>query len=752
MAEGGVEALPTELPLLEAKLARPRLRPGLIPRARLFDALDRLADSELTVISGPAGSGKTVLVSSWLAERPELASAWATLDPSDDDPTRLWTYVSHAIDRVRPGLARPALARLKMPRSSVETGIDELLNGLAGYDGRVVIVLDDLHRVSSESCLRSLAYAVERLPPSSRMIVATRSDPGRRLSRLRARGGLGELRARDIAFTNEEAHELVVKRAGVLVTENDIRILVDRTEGWPAGVGLAALWLSGMDEPGRGIRQFSATHRHVADYLASEVLDAADEEMREFMLKTSIFDRFSAEPCDVVLGTTNSRRVLADLERTNLFVVPLDGRGDWYRYHHLFRELLRLELASTSPESVPELHGRAAAWFQARGLVEEALVHAEAIGNDDLARMLAAEHLNLMRAGKVDVFMWYLDALSDEELARHPVVAAAGTSSLLRRPRAERERLTAIAEASLESLPDTARRYVEVAVALSRAAHLDRELEATHGHATRAVDLARSNVHDVLVPALAVLAYANYFRGDTAAARAAAEEAAAQPDAAQQQHGLIYARALLALLECEAGHPKSAEVAARETVVAAAELGLAGTWTAGLAHHVLGQALLELGRVQEAERELDRAEILRRAPEPHLDHAHTLLVLALARLSRGRLTLAATELAAAREQLDALGDVARLMALADDVELQLAEAHAGSPKTVEPPTVAELAVLRLLATDLSQREIGNELFLSMNTIKTHTRHLYGKLGASSREEAVRRANALGLIEAGDSPG
>lgn len=234
-AQPAVESFPDELPLLEAKLAKPRLRAGVIPRARLFDALDRLESSELTVITGPAGSGKTVLVSSWLAARPDLTTAWANLDPSDDDPARLWTYVSYAVDRVRPGMARPALARLRTPRSNVETAIDELLNGLVGYDGRVVIVLDDLHRVSSESCLRSLAYAVERLPPSSRMIVTTRWDPGRRLSRLRARGALGELRAKDIAFTHKEARELVVERAGIAVTEEDIEAFVERIEGWSAG-------------------------------------------------------------------------------------------------------------------------------------------------------------------------------------------------------------------------------------------------------------------------------------------------------------------------------------------------------------------------------------------------------------------------------------------------------------------------------------------------------------------------------------
>ena len=216
MADGvAEEPRGTGVSLIEAKLARPRIRAGVIARPRLFRALDRLDHVELTVISGPADSGKSVLVSSWLADRTDRSVAWVTLDRGDDDPVRLWTYVAHAVAAIRPGLAGPALARLRMPRAKVETGIDELLNGLARYDGRVVIVLDDLQHVSSERCLRSLAYAaVERLPGGPGMVAMTRSDPGRRLGRLRARGALRELRAHEIAFNHEEACELLVARVG----------------------------------------------------------------------------------------------------------------------------------------------------------------------------------------------------------------------------------------------------------------------------------------------------------------------------------------------------------------------------------------------------------------------------------------------------------------------------------------------------------------------------------------------------------
>jgi LuxR family maltose regulon positive regulatory protein len=525
VAEGIEGDLPGQLPLSEAKLAQPRVRAGFISRARLFMALDELENVELTMISGPAGSGKTVLVSSWLASRPDLATAWITLDHGDDDPVRLWTHVAHAVDRTRRGLGRGALRRLRTPRSSVEAAIDELLNGLARHDGRVVIVLDDLHHVSSERCLRSLAYAVERLPRPARMVAMTRSDPGRRLARLRTRGSLGELRARDIAFTNQEARELLVERVGIPVSMQEVELLVQRTEGWPAGVSLAALWLTGLETPGEGIRQFSANHRHVADYLTSEVLDAVDEPTRSFLLRTSILDRFTAKLCDAVLGTENAAGVLAEIEHSNLFLVALDARGAWYRYHHLFGEHLRIELASTTPDDVPELHRRATAWLLANGLLEEALAHAAAIGPDELAKLLTAEHLTLIRRGKIDVFMASLEQLPDEQLERSPVLAAAGAiaGGVIAQPAAGRRRLATIAETNRHTLPDPQQRYVEVVVALTRGVLLDDNLDVALGHASRAASLARSHVEELAVITLASLAHAHYLRGDLQAARQAAQ-------------------------------------------------------------------------------------------------------------------------------------------------------------------------------------------------------------------------------------
>ena len=482
--------------LSEAKLAPPRARPGVVARPRLFADLDRLEGVELTLLTAPAGSGKTVAVSSWLRERPAIAVAWVSIEESDDDAIQLWTAVSTAIDRLRPGIARRALATLRTPRSEVETAIDELLNGLASYDGPVVIVLDDLHRLHAGDGLRSVGYAVERLPRALRIIATTRLDPSLRLARLRARGELAELRASDLALTVDEAASLLSEQGVKDLDREEVELLIARTEGWPAGIGLAAIWLAGARAPHEQLRQFSGSNRHVADYLTSEVLDILDPDVRAFLIRTSVLGRFTAELCDAVLERSDSAERLRIIEQSNLFLVALDARGEWYRYHHLFRELLATELSTVDRAAIPAMHQRAATWFAEQGMLAEALEHSWQTGNPVAsADLLEQHHLALIRGGQNELFMDGIRHLPESELARRPVLAAAAAlvSGMIAEPATERTRYAAIAEAASSGVPDTVRTYVQAVTALTRGGLLDRDLGFHLAEIERAVELAREH-------------------------------------------------------------------------------------------------------------------------------------------------------------------------------------------------------------------------------------------------------------------
>src|SRR5262245_31982185 len=320
-------------PLAEWKLAALHARPGVVERPRLFAQLNRQADAALTLIAAPAGFGKTQLLVSWVEAHPEVSVAWVSLDAGDSDPRRFWTYVAHAVDRVRSGMARPALARLRTPGVPLEEAIDELMNGIATFDGGLVIALDDLHHFANTGAAVSLPYAIDHLPPHARIVATTRSDPVIRLGRLRSYGAVVDVRADELAFTLPECKQLIVDESGIGLTADELELLAERTEGWHAGLSLAGLWLAELEDPGTGVRSFSGDQRQVADYLVEEVLDALDDETRHFLVQLSIFDRFSGSLCDTALDVRESRERLEALAQSNLFVISLDPRGDWYRFH-----------------------------------------------------------------------------------------------------------------------------------------------------------------------------------------------------------------------------------------------------------------------------------------------------------------------------------------------------------------------------------------------------------------------------------
>jgi LuxR family maltose regulon positive regulatory protein len=733
----------------------PRAEPGIV-RSRLLRSLDGCRSAALTLVDAPVGYGKTMLLRSWCGEQARPV-AWIALDEADADPVRLWTYVASSVDRVAEGVGRLALKRLAVPGTPVEPAVDQLLNGLHLHAQPLAIVLDDLHLLGSEAAYRSVEHAVERLPENVRMLAATRSDPPIHLARLRARSALAEIRARELAFTVEEARELLVGREGIELADEDLERLVERTEGWPAGLYLAALWLRDLADPREGVRVFAGSHRQVADYLAGEVLESLAPDAKDFLIRTSVLGRFTPELCDAVLNRRDSAAVLAELKRSNVFIVALDGRGEWYRYHHLFGDLLRLELAHTRVVEPTELHRRAAEWYRGRGLVEDAIEHAAAAGDDRVVAEVLVEHqVAIFQTGRVQLFLSWIRRLPAELLIEHPSLPAFGVlaAGQLGCPTVELQQLLSVAEQARRERPESWTPLYQAVLEVTQVAFIQSDVGAAVEHARRAVTAAQADASNTFtVAALASLSNAFFYAGDLAQARTAALEAVERPEARERPGGYVAALGLLAAIDAEDGRPAGAEAWARQAIGYAEETGQANLWPVALAHLGLASALASTGHLAEAEREAARGERLRRTPQPTAAHAHALLVLAEVRAARSKLTHAARDLERARATINELPDPGRLPALAATVDKTLNVGPVSRLQSlIEQPSDGELAVLRCLDSDLSQREIGAQLYLSVNTIKTHTRELYRKLGVHSRSAAVTRAATLGLLDPRDSPG
>jgi LuxR family maltose regulon positive regulatory protein len=422
-------------PLLETKLYVPRQRGDRVSRPRLRQRLDRGATAKLTLVSAPAGFGKTTLLTEWLSSVTAGRSsvAWVSLDASDNHPTTFWTYVVAALQRAAPAVGSDALALLAAAQPPpIEAILAPLLNDLGAAPNEVVLVLDDYHVVQTRDIHEGLAFLLEHLPPNVRLVVASRADPPLPLPRLRARGDLVELRAADLRFTPEEASAYLNEAMGLGLTATDVAALEGRTEGWIAALQLAALSVRGRDDAAGFIAGFAGDDRYVVDYLVEEVLQRQPEQIRDFLLRTSILDRLTGALCDEVTGSAGARATLEALERANLFLVPLDDRRQWYRYHHLFADMLRARLLDERPEEVRELHRRASAWYERNGEVSEAFRHA-LVGDDfaKAAELLELEVPALRRSRQDGTLLSWLGALPDDILRNRPVLSNVFAGALM---------------------------------------------------------------------------------------------------------------------------------------------------------------------------------------------------------------------------------------------------------------------------------------------------------------------------------
>jgi LuxR family maltose regulon positive regulatory protein len=725
-----------------------------VSRPELLRLLGLTSGCKLTLISAPAGYGKTTLLSQWRqSEAARLAFGWVSLDEQDNDPVRLWTHAVEALRRVTPdeGFGADVMVGMGATRPSlVETTLPVLINELSELDRRVILVLDDYQFVTNVECHDSVAFFVDHLPENAHLVVSSRSEPRLRLARLRARGEMNEIRTEELAFSEDEAAYLLQEAMGLDIGADDLSVLLERTEGWPAAIYLAGLSLRGSKDAHAFIESFGGSSRYIVDLLGEEVLAGLPEEEREFLLRTSVLRRMTGPLCDTVVGREGSGKVLRELARSNPFVVPLDEQGEWYRYHHLFSDLLLYELKSSHPELVPVLHDRASTWCEGAGLIEPAMRHAIAAADHERVRRLIARYwFGYLATGRIFTVEGWLEALPDDLTnADAPVVLVKAWISAVYGRGEERERYLALAEdgsyegrlpdgtASVESGVATIRSVFgwggvqSIVVAARRAAALDPE------RTSPLAALVRFGVGSSL-----------YLSGDTSRAREALEEALELTSANQPliQMSVLSALSLAALDE---GHLEEAGQFACEARKLVDRFRLHVAPQASLAHIALGRALAERGKLGEAQAELEGALTVR-GRFPDLSPWLTLLGLeALVRVSLARDDRAGARvaLAEARAILEPFADDAGIFPeLLGRQERKLRTNKQRDGYLNEELSERELAVLGLLAGELSTRQMGNSLFISTSTVRTHIKSIYRKLGVSSRKEAVEHAHGRGLI-------
>jgi LuxR family transcriptional regulator, maltose regulon positive regulatory protein len=735
-------------------LRAPLPRPEHVVRRRLLELLRYALEFKVSVISAPTGYGKTTLLAHWRqVEETNLPFAWVSLDEQDNDPIRLWRHIVEALRRVVPeeeGFGADILVGMSAGgQGIVEAILPTLINTLAEVPQRVVLVLDDYQFVTGEDSHESVSFFVEHLPENVHLIISSRSDPSLPLGRLRARGELNEIRAQQLAFSEEEAACLLNEKMGLGIGPDDLSVLLERTEGWPAGLYLASLSLQNMDDKHAFIESFRGSDRYIVSLLGEEVLAGLSEEMREFMLETSVLRTMTAPLCDAVTVREGSGQVLRELARSNLFVVSLDEQGEWYRYHHLFSELLLYELKSTRPDLVPILHKRARVWLEGAGFFEGAIRQAIEATDYERAGLLVARHWygNVVTGQAATVQRW-LASLPDERITHDAALALVKAwICALGGEREESAKFLALAESIPHEgpLPDGTA-SVKSGVAILRATFGYGGVRSMVETARRAAELEPGESSPWAALVGFALGSSLYLSGETSQARKPFEEALVLAEDSERVVRMV-TLSFLSLVATDEGHLEEAESRARAAYALVERLRPYGMPQTSVASIALGRTLVEHGNLEEAEKELESGLSARRrlpglSPWPTLIG---LLALAPVRAERGDRAGGRAVLAEARAILEAYPDAGIFPELLERQERKLRARKPREGQLDKELTESELEVLRLLGGDLSTPHMAQSLYVAPSTVRTQVKSIYRKLGVSSRGAAVEEAHARGLI-------
>ena len=744
----------TEVPLdlSEAKLAAPPTRLGTVAKADVIERL-RVASVPFATVVAPAGYGKTTLLAEW-AEADSRRFAWVALDKRDDDRAVFLRNIAAAIHKVEP-LPSEVFDALSGPAGSARAlRVARVGAALAAVENSLVLVLDDLHAVSNPSCLDVLVELFSYVPAGSMIAVSSREEPTLRLARWRTQRSVHEVGVADLRLDEQEA-ALLLAAAGVELEAGDVSELTERTEGWPAGLYLAALSLQTGAADAASIGAFSGDDRFVSDYFRSELLSRMPAAEAQFLVHTSILERMCGGLCDAVLETTGSAQTLDTLARANGFIVRLDLRGEWYRYHHLFGKLLRTELERSESDVVRALNARAMAWCIANDRAEEAIAYGQAARETStVAGLVDALALSAYYDGRQETLEEWLSWFTEDELADYPALAIYG--AFLR---------------ALTGQPEEAERWIALAAGTTSAIPLsDGSATIAPWVATLRAHIMRDGVDRALVDAnlaLDQLAAESFWIPVALLARGVAQallgatKHAAEDFAAAVETGLavrafedvFVAQAQLALLAMRQGSWNDAGEHARSAQALMEEHRLGNYSTSALAHVVSARMALHEGRREDARAALARAHRLR----PFLDHGLPWLTVEIglelvrAHLALGEAAAARTVLSETEGVIELRPDLGVLIADAQELRGRVAATDGPAGAWAMSLTGAELRLLPYLATHLTFPEIASRLFISRNTVKTEAVSIYRKLTASSRSEAIDRAVEVGLLEASVLP-
>jgi LuxR family transcriptional regulator, maltose regulon positive regulatory protein len=752
--------------LLKTKLFPPPPRSNQVLRQALLAkfSLARQRGTTCSLVSAPAGFGKSTLVVDY-ARSSGLPFAWLALDEGDNDLLRFWRYIDTALVSIDSRIGetmRPALYESQTP--DIQLFVTNLINDIIVLEKELILVVDDYHVISNKAIHEGMTFFINHLPPFLHLIIATRADPPLPISRLRAQGQLMELRQADLRFTTDEASAFLNHSMNLDLPAADIEALETRTEGWIVGLQLAALSMQELADKHRFVQSFTGSHHYVLEYLVDEVLSRQPEYLQRFLLETSILSRMSASLCNAVTERTDSADVLSDLNRRNMFVTPLDGEHNWFRYHHLFAELMHGDLKRTRAQDLPVLHRRAAMWFQQNSYIGDALRHAFAIPDYPYASRLVVDNWrHIYHQGRLNTAVEWLDSLPPDFVRQSPPLGVAYCWTLF--VRGDYDRIEAYLDEIMQVFEQMAgdgklpKEHPEYNIVLQQVILLRAVVMRHHGDVATArneieqllptIEVLRQTMGQVVADMGYTACYSQM--GYTYVAAGDLEQAAdylGRVSPYARRCGNIFALAHttmeLARISLLLGRLEQAEKICRDELALAEQPDYAGYPAFCLIHLGLANVLRQKKAWDEAEIHLQQGLETAQKSGHKLYLAQGYLIAARLHHARGKTTQAQDALCLAEH----IAGVIHNRFLNDAVSQTRREIEIKSSSAqplIEPLSERELEVLRLICAGKSNQEIADELFIALDTVKRHANNLYGKLSVKRRAQAIIEARRLGLI-------